>query len=357
MSDQATTVTEPTAESEAVLAVADRLADEGRLIDAVDLVHLANRALHSPRLEHRLVELRRDAMKGGEPAPGREAWPPEVPDVFGGDGIPEVTGDELTSEALAAGIVHHGALLVRNLVPPSWVERLTGDIDQALAGHDRWRETKDPADSEPWFVPFSGGGEPADEHALMFARRWTRSGGGAWFVDSPRACFDVLEAYEEVGLRRIIGEYLGERPAFNVKKSTLRCTPVDLNGADWHQDGAFLGEGIRTMNVWLALTPCGGYDADAPGLDVVPRRLDEIQETGTRGAWFEWSVSQEIVDELTVDAPVVRPMFQPGDALLFDEMNLHRTALEPDMATPRYALESWFFAPSCYHDDELPLLW
>ena len=64
----------------------------------------------------------------------------------------------------------------------------------------------------------------------------------------------------------MIAGYLGERPALSVKKWTLRRVPIDTS-ADWHQDGAFLGSGIRTINMWLSLSQCG---ADAPGLDIVP---------------------------------------------------------------------------------------
>ena len=46
--------------------------------------------------------------------------------------------------------------------------------------------------------------------------------------------------------------------------------------------------GVRSLNLWLALSPCG---VDAPGLDIVPRRFDEILPTGTEGAMFDWSVS------------------------------------------------------------------
>ena len=62
---------------------------------------------------------------------------------------------------------------------------------------------------------------------------------------------------------------MGERPALSVKKSTLRRVPVDTQ-TDWHQDGAFIGEDIRTCNGWIALTDCGG---DPPGVELVPPRV------------------------------------------------------------------------------------
>ncbi len=47
-------------------------------------------------------------------------------------------------------------------------------------------------------------------------------GGGVWTVDSPRAMFDVMETFTEIGLEGPLTGYLGERPALSVKKWTLR---------------------------------------------------------------------------------------------------------------------------------------
>ena len=42
--------------------------------------------------------------------------------------------------------------------------------------------------------------------------------------------------------------------------------------------------------------------------------------------------------------------------LLFDEFFLHRTATEPSMHRNRYAIETWFFAPSAYPEQYVPLV-
>jgi Phytanoyl-CoA dioxygenase (PhyH) len=138
-----------------------------------------------------------------------------------------------------------------------------------------------------------------------------------------------------------------------VDKCTLRrVSPGPDAKAGWHQDGAFLGDNIRALNVWLCLSHCG---RDAPGLDIVPRRLEEIVETGTEGAVFSWSVSNAVAEEAAHGAPV-RPVFEPGDVLLFDELLLHRTAFDPEMTEDRYAIESWFFGPSAYPERQTPLV-
>ena len=164
--------------------------------------------------------------------------------------------------------------------------------------------------------------------------------------------FDLLDTFDAVGLAEPIAAYLGERPVLSAKKCTLRRVPLDIT-ADWHQDGAFLGNGIRVVNVWIALTHCGDT---APGMDIIGGRINELVPTGTEGAWFDWSVGDAVARAMERDLPVVRPIFEPGDAILFDEMNLHRTAITPDMTCERYAIESWFFAPSHFPDTQIPLV-
>jgi hypothetical protein len=181
-------------------------------------------------------------------------------------------------------------------------------------------------------------------------RAWIRNSGGIWAADSPRLMFDMLELFDRVGLRRLIAGYLGERPALSLNKCTLRKVSPDA-GTSWHQDGAFLGD-VRALNVWLALSRCG---EDAPGLDLVPRRLDEIVPTGTDGALFGWSVSPAVAQEAARGLEILRPTFEPGDALLFDDLFLHRTAADREMPNPRYAIESWFFGPSAFPGEYAPL--
>jgi ectoine hydroxylase-related dioxygenase (phytanoyl-CoA dioxygenase family) len=54
---------------------------------------------------------------------------------------------------------------------------------------------------------------------------------------------------------------------------------------------------------------------------------------------------------------VLRPEFAPGDALLFDHLLLHRTAAGEEMTRERYAIETWFFAPSLYPGGQIPLVY
>jgi hypothetical protein len=112
-----------------------------------------------------------------------------------------------------------------------------------------------------------------------------------------------------------------------------------------------MGE-VKALNLWLALSHCGD---DAPGLDLVPRRLESHVRTETDEAMMTNQVSQRIAEEAAGGRPIVRPIFEPGDAILFDELFLHKTASEPSMRRPRYAVENWFFGASAFPSDYVPL--
>jgi hypothetical protein len=127
---------------------------------------------------------------------------------------------------------------------------------------------------------------------------------------------------------------------------------VDTVAGAWHQDGKFMGD-VRSINLWLSLSRCGD---EAPGLDVVPRRLEHIVSTATDEAVLSYQVSQQKAEEAAGDKPIVRPIFEPGDALFFDELFLHQTGSDPSMPNPRFAIESWFFGGSAFPADYAPLV-
>ena len=327
--------------------------DEGRNVDAIDLLRAANALAPSPELEKTLVRARHLAFEELEGEVGVAQWPPSYPDLTPDvAGLPEVDSSELTTEALGSALVNHGALIVRNLVPEGAVAPLVEGIDRAFDAYDEWFESGDREYTTEWFSDFKPEGA---FHGQMVPKGWVREGGGVYTADSPRMVYQVTEAFEAANLRDVLTGYMGERPALSVKKNTLRRVPTDMKAADWHQDGAFLGEGIRSVNVWLPLTRCGG-DAPTAGLDLVPARMDRVLETGTEGAWFDWSVGPGVVERVSQDAKVIRPEFAAGDALLFDDLFLHRTGVAESMEFERYAVESWFFAPSVYPDKQIPLV-
>ena len=324
------------------------LAAAGDFRRAIDYVTEANRGLRSPELYHELMVFRADGFASVGKT-GQSPWPPHYEDPFPGHiGLPEIDASALTVEVMGGAFQHHGALWVHGLFPPEQVDALRAGIDTALDARDAFRAGTPQEETQPWYRRI-----PVNPH-VGISRGWVEDGGAVLTADSPRMMYDLLDAFEAYGTIDLVSRYLGERPALSVGKSTLRRVPSTVPPADWHQDGAFLGRDVRTVNVWVALSDCGEH---APGLDIVAQRLPYIVQTGSHGAQHDWTVGPEMVVEMEqAGTPVVSPVFRPGDALLFDQLLLHRTGVRPDMTKMRWAIESWFFAPSTYPTDFGPLI-
>jgi hypothetical protein len=320
--------TSPQQETELADPMADaaRLADDGQVLEAIRLLTDANRMRRDPRIEERLVTLRHDAFTSLRRHPTTDP-PAEVLAEEPDGPLAPTDPHDLTVAALRRGLAQHGCVLVRGLIPTRRAEALARGIDQALDAFDCCAAALG-RQAAPWYVPFS---PRTGEYRVGGRRGWVRASGALWTADSPRMLFELLQVVDETGIGALVEAYLGERPALSANKCTLRRVPVDTN-TNWHQDGAFLG------------------------LDLVPRRLDEVLPTGTDGALFDWSVSPTLVAEAANGhATVVRPSFSPGDALLFDHLFLHRTGVDPGMTRERWAIETWFFAPSTYPEGQIPL--
>ena len=326
---------------------ADRLVETGGLTAAIDMLSRANREDRDAELERALRRVRH--LEGLELLANPAADPrhpepaTELPSRGEQSRIPEVRPEGLTPEVLRAAILDSGCLLVRGLMDRDEALRIADEIDRAF--EVRLGLAPGETDAEGYYD------ELVPEPPLHIDQRdWIKEGGGVLAADSPRLLFDMFESFEQAGLRSVIEQYLGERPAVSAQKCTLRKATPDVPGA-WHQDGRFLGE-VRSMNVWLSLSRCGDV---APSMDVIPRRLEDFVAAGTEGTFLSYQVSDQVAAEAAGDVGIVRPIFDPGDALLFDEMFLHQTGSDPSMPNPRYAIESWFFGPSAYPDDFVPI--
>lgn len=311
------------------------LVSDGRPIDAVRSLTEANRRQRDARIEHALVGLRAEAFRDTAWSQDRPPWPSEVDDLFPGELIPSISADDLTEERLRSAIEHHGSLHVRAMIEHDDVDRLVANIDRALAAYDAQLAGLSDGSLTAWYERFEGD--------RVSNRELKRKRGSIMTVESPPVMFDLMEVFDRRGITSIVNDYFGEQPTLLARKCTLRRISHEGKNGGWHQDGAFMGAGIRSLNLWLALTDCG---VDAPGLDVVGRRLNEIVQTGT-GAFAAWATSPQAAEEAAAGA-IVRPEFAAGDALIFDHMNLHRTAIGPAMHRDRYAIETWWLSPSTY---------
>jgi Phytanoyl-CoA dioxygenase (PhyH) len=307
----------------------------------------ANRANRDRDTERRLLRLRHYAgirvltENGSNP----EHPSPDFAHLPEADTLPEIPRADVTPELLRAGILRDGCLLVRGLVDREEALRFADQIDRSFAERERLDAGESPA--EGYYEEFDA---QAPFEIAEGARIWVKEGGGVLAPDAPMLAYEMLEMFESAGLPRLVGDYLGERPMISLQKTTLRKAEPHVGGA-WHQDGAFMGE-VRALNLWLSLSRCGD---ESPGLDIVPRRLDELAATTTDEAVLSYQVSRAKAEEAAGDKQIIRPIFEPGDALFFDEMFLHATGSDPSMPKPRFAIESWFFGGSAFPAEYGPI--
>jgi hypothetical protein len=319
--------------------------DDEQLQARIQELSEARRSNPSRELERELGRLRNlcgiRRIDGADSSP---AFPDPDFAALPNTGLPEFTRDAVTPELLRAGILRDGCLLVRGLVPRSEAARFADQIDRSFAE----RDSHD--DGKPWDEAYYEEFSPDPRLGTEFARPWIKAGGGVLAVDSPLLGFELMEMFEQAGLPDLVRGYLGEPPLLTGQKTTLRKADPSVPGA-WHQDGKFMGP-VRALNLWLALSRCGD---EAPGLDIVPRRLEDFVTTETDEAAFNNMISQRQAEEAAGDQPILRPIFEPGDALFFDEMFLHKTGSDVTMPNPRFAIESWFFGGSAFPMEYAPI--
>ena len=326
------------------MAQADQMVDEGRPVEAVDLLIEAWQTAPDPTIEIRIRDLRRDAAKVLETSSGRSSWPPTYVDPFPDlvEEIPEIRLEQLSADTVGGAVIHHGVIIVRGLFDVTQAAETLSTLQRTQ--REQRSENPDPR----WYSPYDSGVAQDSSLRNRVSRR-----GGTWLADSPRATAEIMNRLSDVGVIDVVAEHLGERPAFSLQKSTLRRVEPTPKITGWHQDGSFLESDVRTMNVWVALSSCGGTNPSS-GMEILPRRMTEILEVDPELG--RASVSFDLIDKIVGGSPTAQPAFEPGDALMFDERLLHRTALDPGLTEDRYALECWFFAPSHTTSTYLPFL-
>ncbi len=316
------------------------------LLEEIERQAASNRQAPSRETERRVLRLRHLAgiRRVEEPEESVEFAAPATDRLAEGDPLPEIPASELDAGLIRAGLLRDGCLLVRGLMPRERAEAMAKEIDRAFAErerHDEGKRAKEGYYDE--FVPEPGSGEPV-------VRGWIKQGGGLLAADAPMLHFQMMELFAGAGLRELVSEYLGEPALISVHKTTLRKADPAVPGA-WHQDGFFKGP-VRSLNMWLSLSRCGD---ESPGLDLLPKRLEHYLATATEEAALDYTISQRKVDDARGETPIIRPIFEPGDALFFDELFLHQTGSDPSMRKPRYAIENWFFGGSAFAGEYAPL--
>ena len=223
-------------------------------------------------------------------------------DPFGERGLPEISRNALTLEHVASGVLRHGALLVRGFLSNGQVEELRRFLD---LGSSRLTHGLDGTDTQ------------------------------ASMLDA------LIAGYEQTGLLALAESYIGERPV-GIPERTVVKRNERTRGLPWHQDSSFYRGKCGALNFWTALTPCG---EQCPGLSVIPRRFETVIDP-EQLAVTPSKRMMTVAERLEKDEGAISPVLGPGDALIFDEMTVHRTSARHWDVPSRDVAITWFLAPS-----------
>ena len=275
-----------------------------------------------------------------------------------GQQVPEVHASEFEVNHLRAAMASRGCLIVRELFNSTTMTDYCRVIDLAMepAKHSDTQEEHSARMATIFSNPPPQLASRLPEPNLSYARKFHRDGGSAMCVESASVSEHLLELYKSVGIKQLVTDYLGEAPCLSALKWVLRRPTLPINRNGWHQDGAFMGEGINSLNMWIAANRCGG-ESGAPGMDLLPQRLTKILGAGEGEAVFDWSVSDDAMTTSQSSHEITTPVFEAGDALIFDHFLLHRTQYGGDFIRPRYAIETWFFGSKNFPSNQVPLSW
>jgi len=304
-------------------------------VEQLDRLFAQNR--YTRTLDDLLVKLRRDAVRDSA-AIGQAVPPAPALDLFANETkLPEIDASQLTPAHLACGLRWHGALVVRGLASQAHLQTLTALLNDKIA---RTSAAVDRA--------------AADRQQIIDSIRK----GLPKMRCTPSGCARLFEVYEDVGVDTVVAEYFQERPVVAAERMRLG-RQVHGEGLGWHQDGVFYGGVSGSVGIWLAITSAG---KDAPALSVLPRRFDELigVAPGERlplSLDYTERLTRQVISEIAGDHSIASPNLMPGDALLLDEMTMHRTSEAPWRQPYKDAALTWCFAPSRFPSTGLtPLL-
>lgn len=282
--------------------------------------------------------------------------------------VPEVDASELTVDVLKRAIRSHGCLIVRNYFDKTETAELRDYVEYAFKVNDNRDKavnkyvTKQVSLAEVLEhtkedIARNSTTNPTYQDTTKIARNLAQSMSNSVMhltVKTPMIARKVMQMYDRKGLKRMLDQYFEHGACISCYKWVLRRATSPKQPVDYHQDGAFMGEDIDSMNLWVALSDCGGGH-DAPGMDIVPKRMmgDFAKGSGV----MDWTIGPQAVVDGFGDQGVVTPTFNEGDGFFFDHLLVHRTQHIPDNTNLRYAIETWFFDMVNFPKNQIPLRW
>jgi hypothetical protein len=288
--------------------------------------------------------------------------------LFDDYAVPEIHASALDSHALNRAITKSGCLIVRDFFNTKEVKDMRAYVDYSASLHNN----KDSAINRYLTKPvnlnevlkntiedirvkqqknstYSNTAKLAGTFAQALGKNYS------FFVArTPLLTEKLLHLFTNKKLKKLLSEYFENDPCLSIYKWVIRKSEPPKNIIDFHQDGAFMGDDVSSVNCWIPLTNCGkGYSVH--GLDVVPVPLKHLFSKGS--GVLDWTIAAHAVTERYGEAAIVTPTFRKGDAFFFDEFLMHRSQYLADSSENRYAIENWFFDSKYFPKNQIPLKW
>jgi len=294
----------------------------------------------------------------------------DLEDITIGDNfyVPEVAACDLSIDVLKRSIRERGCLIVRNFFTPQEVDQMHAYVDHSFAINTNSSsliskyltkpvELEEVLNRTKEDIKAKQKENPTYTNTVKLGKKLLQPlGNNKSFltVQTPMLAEKLLKLFEKKRLKQLLAEYFENEPCVSVYKWVFRKSGPPEKPIDFHQDGAFMGDDIASLNCWIPVSDCGtGYAVH--GLDIVPIRIMNAFGKGT--GVLDWTISHQALVDQYSESAIVTPTFRKGDAFFFDHLLIHRSQCMPNFAEKRYAIETWFFDSVNFPKNQIPMKW
>jgi hypothetical protein len=226
---------------------------------------------------------------------------------------------------IAQALKTYGAVVIRKIMPQ--------DVNEKIAGY-----LKNYLDADEAMIA---------ANTVPIADRWYTKYGTKILGSLPEAQRNyILHALNQYQIKAVLESYFETDELFiEMHRMVFRGMKADIDyrHIPYHQDRGTHSNGVDgVINCWTPVTPCGG---DYPKLEVVPcqnRRLLPVRPRPIIPENEQYDFIHLELDKIKdafPDAVFWHPDLMPGDILMFSELVVHRTYVEPTMSKERISIE------------------
>jgi len=241
--------------------------------------------------------------------------------------VPEFDVPTCDSAEVGQALHDKGIVILRSVIPAESVEKV-GSL--ALAFIEEMLKYKNQEDVPEKY------GYSVDNHSFLM--RQLRNEGDV----ENRTMMEALQASRIVD---IMAEYYRSSTVY-IRQPIVRhqLAAKEISHVPWHQDGFALPADLHLLNCWMAISQ-NAVGQDSPGLELLVDRPETIMPLETKPVSSNYAFlepDRDQFEEWERKSSVLRPVLQPGDAIVFDKFILHRTYTAPTMDQRRISAELRF---------------